>query len=129
MHPSGCLAPPPKVLIVDDEPSIARSTALLLEDLGYRVATCGDATAIRDCIEREAPDILLQDLRMPGLDLERLVFELRASPRWRTLPIVIFTASMDVDEVVGRIGAAGLVEKPFTPQEIRQVLAAALPGR
>ena len=115
-----------KVLIVDDEAAILASTAALLVDLGFDVATCSESGHILAAVEREAPDILLQDVRMPGLDLEVLVFELRHHDRWRDLPIVIFTASMNVEEIGERIGAAGLLEKPFRPHELRSVLAQAL---
>lgn len=117
-----------KVLVVDDEPSVLSSTAGVLRELGFEVATCQDAGEILPALAREQPDLLLQDVRMPGLDLERLVFDLRADPRWRRLPVVIFTASMDVDEIGERVQAAGTIEKPFRPRDLLVVLSAALAG-
>ena len=112
----------PKVLVVDDEASILTSTAALLQDIGYRVATCSRAQEIREAIAREEPDVVLQDVRMPGLDLEGLVMGLRADPRWRRLPVVLFTASMDADEIAERLGARAVLEKPFKMSELRRVL-------
>lgn len=116
----------PRVLIVDDEPAILRSTALMLRELGYEVATCAEAGGIRDAIETHLPDVLLQDIRMPGLDLERVVGEIRRSPRWAGLPIVLFTASMEADEVGRRVGAHVVLDKPFRPAQLVAAIEGAL---
>ncbi len=120
------MARPPKVLIVDDEASILASTSAMLEALGYEVATCGLAEAILASVAREAPDVILQDVRMPGLDIAAVVGEMRSDPRWRRLPIVVFTASMEADEVASRISAVCLLEKPFRPEELVTALDKAL---
>lgn len=117
---------PPKVLVVDDERSILHSTAALLVDLGYRVATCDQATEISSTLEREQPDVILQDVRMPGLDLDRLVRELRADPRWQRLPLVVFTASMEAEDIFQRLGARAVLEKPFKPDELARAVSGAL---
>lgn len=114
-----------RILIVDDEPSILRSTAMLLASLGYEVGTCDRAEAIVEAVRRERPDVLLQDLRMPGLDLERAVLELRAIPEGARLPIVIFTASMEAAEICERIGGVGILDKPFRPHELEAALRVA----
>ncbi|HUR67872.1 MAG TPA: response regulator [Candidatus Thermoplasmatota archaeon] len=108
----------PKILIADDERSILWSTKLLLEGLGYRVATVSDARDILGAVEAEAPDLLLQDVRMPGLDLDALLPILRRTRHGAGLPIVIFTAGMDASEVVERVSASGYIEKPFQPHEL-----------
>lgn len=112
-----------KVLVVDDEPSILHSTAALLRDVGYETAVCADPHAIIETLERERPHILLQDIRMPGLDIERLVVQARS--RWPELPIVLFTASMDADEVAERVQANGVIEKPFKPADLLATLTRA----
>lgn len=120
------MAAPPKVLVVDDEKSILSSTQLLLADMGYEVAVCSQASEIRKAIETEAPNVVLQDVRMPGLDLEALVMDLRRDPRWRSLPIVVFSASLDLDDISERIGARAVLDKPFRPHELDAALQRAL---
>lgn len=115
-----------KILVVDDEASILRSTQLLLMDMGFEVATCADQAQVLDSIRREKPDLLLQDVRMPGLDLERLVGAIRADPLFSKLPILLFSASMDLDEIQERVGAAGILEKPFKPVEIVHAIQVAM---
>ena len=92
--------------------------------MGYEVAECGDASRILAAIERERPDLILQDSRMPGLDLERLVREIRG--KHGSIPIVLFTASMDADDDCARVRANGVIEKPFRPDDLLSTLDATL---
>ena len=114
-----------KILVVDDEASILRSTQLLLADMGFEVVTCADQANVLDTLRRERPDLLLQDVRMPGLDLDRLVRSIRQDAGLAKLPILLFSASMDLDEIQERVGASGILEKPFKPLEIVQAIEAA----
>lgn len=118
-----------KVLVVEDEPGVMRSTVLLLEDLGYEVATCPRADLIHEAVVAECPDVVLQDVRMPGLDLKAMMVRLRKDHRTRDTPILLCTAGLDAQEVARDVQAGGVVEKPYTPQELRSaiehVLAAA----
>lgn len=115
-----------KILVVDDEASILRSTQLLLLDMGFDVVTCGDQSMILETLRKEKPDLLLQDVRMPGLDLDRLVAGIRAEPALERLPILLFSASMDLDEIQQRVGAVGILEKPFKPMEIIDAIRGAV---
>lgn len=115
---------PRKVLIVDDEVSILRSTALLLQDLGFEVVTTSEPSHVVSLALKERPDVLLQDVRMPGLDVERLVHELRAQPELVGTQIILFSAGMDTDEIAERVGVTRWIEKPFKPQEIAGILSA-----
>lgn len=118
-----------KILVVDDEPSILRSTQLLLVDMGFEVVTCADQAQVMSTLRKERPHLLLQDVRMPGLDLDRLVGTIRADKELSKLPILLFSASMDLDEIQQRVGAAGVLEKPFKPTEIMEAIQVAMaPG-
>ena len=112
--------------MVDDEASILRSTQLLLLDMGFEVVTCGDQSQILPTLQREKPDLLLQDVRMPGLDLDHLVAGIRSDPDLKDLPILLFSASMDLDEIQQRVGAVGILEKPFKPMEIMDAIRGAV---
>lgn len=115
-----------KILVVDDEVSILRSTELLLVDMGFEVVTASDHTKLLDIARRERPDLLLQDVRMPGLDLDKLVTAIRSDPSLRNLPILLFSASMDLGETAARVGADGMLDKPFKPVEVMEAVKAAL---
>jgi CheY-like chemotaxis protein len=116
----------PLVLLVDDEPSILRSTGLLLEDLGFRVHALGEHEGVAEAARQLAPDVILQDVRMPGLDIERLVRALRAQKATAGIPIVLFSASMDLEEIGGRVAVDDVLEKPFHPEQLQAALERAL---
>jgi len=106
-----------KVLVVDDEPMVLRSTQTLLSALGYQTFAVGDARLVLDAIRKERPDVVLQDVRMPGLDVEALLERIREDPDLGHTPVVLFSASMDLYDLQGRVQAAGMLEKPFKPAE------------
>ncbi len=105
------------LLVVDDDPSIR---AMLLEYLGghgYRVRAAADGRAMRAEIEREPPDLVLLDLKLPGEDGLSLARHLRDQ---LDVGIVMVTGAADVvDRVVGlELGADDYVAKPFDPREL-----------
>ncbi|HEY0856843.1 MAG TPA: response regulator [Albitalea sp.] len=108
---------PANLLIVDDDPSVR---AMLLEYLGnhgYGVRAAADGTAMRAELERDLPDLVLLDLRLPGEDGLLLARFLR--DRY-DVGIVMVTGSADViDRVVGlEVGADDYIAKPFDPREL-----------
>jgi two-component system, NtrC family, response regulator AlgB len=118
-----------RVLIVDDEPSIRKTTAVALEGMGHVVeqADCGKA-GFR-MLEASRFEIVLLDLKLEdenGLDL---VPELLR--RWPQLSIVVFTAFASIETAVEAIrrGAVDYIPKPFTPEQIREVFARVLRTR
>lgn len=110
---------------MDDEPGVLKSTELLLADFGFDVVTTSEHREVIPLIRRHRPDVLLQDVRMPGLDVERLVREIRADPAARRTPIVLFSASMEIADLQERVGVEGVLEKPFMPDEVLGVIARA----
>lgn len=112
-----------KVLVVDDEVSILRSTKALLEDMGFVVVPVSDATLILPTALRERPDIILHDVRMPGLDFERTVRAIREAPELAGTRLVVFTASIDAEDVASRVGVTRVLEKPFSPKDLLDALA------
>ena len=88
-----------------------------LEDHGFVVAEAGSGAQMRECLERELPDVVLLDLRLPGEDGLTLARYLRER---YDLGIIMVTASGDViDRVVGlELGADDYIAKPFDPREL-----------
>jgi CheY-like chemotaxis protein len=115
-----------KILVVDDEVSILRSTELLLVDMGFDVVTVSDHNKLIEIARKERPDLLLQDVRMPGLDLDKLVTSIRTDPGLKRMPILLFSASMDLGETAARVGAEGVLDKPFKPNEVLEAVRSAL---
>lgn len=112
-----------RVLIVDDEASIRKTTRIAVETAGHSaVEAPGAARALR-AVEEEAFDAVFLDLRIGADDgLEVLAKLLQAQP---SLPVVLFTAYANIATAVEamRRGAFDFIPKPFTPEQIRNVLA------
>jgi two-component system phosphate regulon response regulator OmpR len=106
-----------RLLIVDDDPSVRAMLREYLEDHAFRVAEAGSGAQMRESIERELPDAVLLDVRLPGEDGLSLARYLREH---YDLGIIMVTASGDViDRVVGlELGADDYIAKPFDPREL-----------
>ncbi len=111
-----------KVLIVDDEPDVLDSTSLLVEGLGYQALRVSEAADILATIEREQPGLILQDLKMPGLNIAGLVAALRLNPRTAEIPLVFFSAGGDLATTAARYDAWGYLGKPFGKEELSRLL-------
>jgi len=123
-----------EVLVVEDEPDIR---ALIVHHLirdGFRCRTAADGLEALAQLRASAPDLVVLDLMLPGIDGLELTRRLRAEPAWAALPIIMLTAKADeVDRVVGlELGADDYVAKPFSPKEllarVRAVLRRARPA-
>ncbi|MDF2467525.1 MAG: DNA-binding response regulator [Ramlibacter sp.] len=106
-----------RLLIVDDDPSVREMLREYLEGHGFEVAEAGSGAQMRDQFERELPDAVLLDVRLPGEDGLVLARYLREH---YDVGIIMVTASGDVvDRVVGlEIGADDYIAKPFDPREL-----------
>ena len=105
------------ILVVDDEPRIARLVGDYLRQAGFRVLHAADGRAALDVFEGEQPDLVVLDLGLPEIDGLDVVRRLRSDS---SVPIVILTARSDeTDRVVGlELGADDYVVKPFGPKEL-----------
>jgi len=109
---------PLTLLVVDDEADMLENLARILRRNRYTVLTAASGQAALALLERAAPDLIVTDLRMPGIDgLALLRHARRHVPR---APVVIITAyASDVAAQQAReAGAAAFLTKPFTAREL-----------
>jgi len=108
---------PKSILVADDEPKIVALIRSYLEASGFRVVPAFDGIEALAAFRSSAPDCLVLDINMPGMDGLSLARELRKSSE---VPIIFLTALADeVDRVVGlELGADDYVTKPFSPREL-----------
>ena len=107
----------PTILVVEDEPAIARLIRDYLERAGFAVRTASDASTAVTLAGAEPPDLVVLDLGLPGGDGLDVIRALRSSS---LTPIIVVTARGDeTDRVVGlELGADDYVVKPFSPREL-----------
>ena len=110
----------PRVLLVDDDPSLLDALALAFGDEGHAVTTAVDGASALSAIERDRPDAVVSDVNMPGIDGFTLCRKLRAAGN--TVPVILLTSrDSDIDETLGlELGADDYVAKPFN---VRVLLA------
>jgi two-component system, NtrC family, response regulator AtoC len=118
--------PPPRILVVDDDPALALVLEALLRQAGYSPRVVPSAEAALVAIEQHAVDAILSDVKMPGMDGLELLRQLRE--RRPDLPVVLLTAHGTVPLAVEamKCGAADFLLKPFDRDEILFVVRKAL---
>lgn len=104
----------PKVLLIDDDPSLLDLVALAFEDAGWSVATAPDGARGLDVIRSGTHDLVVSDVNMPGLDGFSLCRRLRAEQNF--VPLLLLTSRGDeIDEALGlELGADDYLSKPFS---------------
>jgi len=104
----------PRILVIDDEPAIRETMRMTLEYEGYECLTASSGTEGLATIERELPDLVFLDIKMPGLDGLETLGRIRASSD--TLPVVIVSAHGTANTALeaGRLGAFRFIEKPLS---------------
>ncbi len=111
-----------RILLVDDDRDIVKSTAQLLQAFGYEVTVCVDADHVIETMHGQRPDVILHDVRMPGLDLRAQIRAIRDDPDIATVPIILFTAVLSAKELARDVGADDAIEKPFDSETLRRVI-------
>ncbi|MDB6110328.1 MAG: sigma-54-dependent Fis family transcriptional regulator [Pedosphaera sp.] len=112
-----------RLLIIDDEANIRKTTAVALEGMGHETAGAENSAAALKHLEGAHFDVAFLDLKLnTESGLELLPKLLKSSPH---LDVVVFTAYASIENAVEaiRTGAVDYIPKPFTPEQIRQVLA------
>jgi DNA-binding NarL/FixJ family response regulator len=114
-----------RLLVVDDDPGLLRAVAETLRAEGYEVTTARRGADALVCIAESLPDLIVSDIRMPGMDGYELVRNLRSSARTKLIPIVFLTAKDETaDRIAGfRSGVDAYLTKPFEPDELLAVVA------
>ena len=114
----------PDVLIVDDDPRNCELLGRLLEMEGCRVRTASNAGSGLAMAAEIVPDLVLLDVRMPGVDGFEACRRLRATPATVATPIFLVTAFDDDDVWPGATaaGASGLLAKPYDRAALRRML-------
>jgi DNA-binding response OmpR family regulator/DNA-binding CsgD family transcriptional regulator len=113
---------PSRILIVDDTPANLSLLVDALHAARHRplVANTGEAALV--LLEETVPDLILLDMRMPGLDGMDTFMRIRANARWREIPVIFMTAVEEPEQKVAAF-AAGAVDYVTKPFDTREVLA------
>jgi CheY-like chemotaxis protein len=116
-----------RVCYVEDDEDIQRIVRLSLERMGkMTVEIVSDPNTAIDVMKAFAPDMVLLDWMMPGMDGPTLFRAMKDRPETSSLPVVFITAKasqLELEELA-RLGAAGAISKPFSPKDLPEQLRA-----
>lgn len=117
-----------RLLVVDDDPGLLLAVSETLRAEGYDVKTARRGAEAMQRVAESLPDLIISDIRMPGMDGYQLVRNLRSNARTRLVPIVFLTAKDETaDRIQGfRTGVDAYLTKPFEPEELAAIVAAIL---
>ena len=108
------------ILIVDDTPANLNVLSAILGKRGYRVRPAINGALALKAAQKVAPDLILLDVQMPGMDGYEVCRQLKADPQTRDIPVVFISALDDVlDKVEAfEVGGADYITKPFQIEEV-----------
>jgi DNA-binding NarL/FixJ family response regulator len=113
-----------RLLVVDDEPNLLLAVAACLKAENYEVSTARSGREALLQLAEVVPDLIVSDIRMPGMDGYKLARQLRGSPRTALVPIIFLSAKDETaDRIEGfRAGIDAYLTKPFEPDELIAVV-------
>jgi DNA-binding NtrC family response regulator len=103
----------PRILVVDDESAILISLGILFKNEGFEVATAQGGKAGLEALEKNPPDVVLSDIRMPGVSgIDVLSAARKGDPE---MPVILMTAQAELRTAIDAVnqGAFGYIQKPF----------------
>ena len=117
-----------RLLVVDDDAGLLLAVSETLRAEGYDVMTARRGREALVRVAEALPDLIISDIRMPGMNGYQLVRNLRAAPHTRLIPIIFLTAKDEIaDRIVGfRSGVDAYITKPFEPEELVAIVAGIL---
>jgi adenylate cyclase len=119
---------PSRILVVDDNASNRDLLSRRLQRQGHTVLQAEDGTTALAVVEKEALDLVLLDLMMPGISGYDVLASLKSDPRFREIPVIMISALSELDSIVRCIeaGADDYLAKPFDPTLLRARVGSSL---
>jgi DNA-binding response OmpR family regulator len=117
------------VLLIEDEPNIAEAIAFILARDGWQVSLHAEGAGALDRIRREAPDLVILDVMLPGQSGLDILAALRADPATAALPVLMLTAKGQARDrsQAEAAGASRFMTKPFSNAEMLANVRALVP--
>lgn len=110
-----------KILVADDDAGIVDAMQILLTDEGYEVITTLDGEKIYEMYEQH-PDLVFLDIWMSGVNGNTVCRKLKDDDKTKAVPIIIFSANRDTEEIAMECGADGFLSKPFEINELLDIV-------
>lgn len=107
-----------KVLIVDDDKTLLEAIKTAIEVNGHEADVVSNGAEVIDMIRKTNPDIILLDVLLSGYDGRDIAKQIKSDKKMKTIPLVMLSASANIEEIVEEAGADGFLAKPFEIEEL-----------
>lgn len=113
-----------KVLMIDDEPDLVEVIKQRLELRGYEVLVASDGKEGLEKVITKQPDLILLDIKMPGIDGFEVLRRLRNNQETKDIPIIMFTVKGETRSILkaGDLGSTDYIIKPFSIKELEGLI-------
>ncbi|MCM8763285.1 MAG: response regulator [Candidatus Omnitrophica bacterium] len=107
-----------KILFIEDEPDILKTTTIFLQAEGFEVVSATDGMEGLEKARTQNPDLIIMDIMLPKLDGYKLCRMLKFDERYKDIPVIFFTArAQDQDEQISKeVCADAFIKKPVEPK-------------
>ena len=109
-----------RVLVIDDNLDILQPVQLILKSHGFEVLASPRGEDVVLHTENFSPQVILLDVFLSGHDGREICRELKANPRTKDIPVIMFSAHTRSDEIIGECNADDFIAKPFEVNELVQ---------
>lgn len=110
-----------KILVADDDPGIVDAMQILLEDEGYDVITTMEGGNVEQ-LYKQKPDLLFLDIWMSGVNGSTVCESLKSNEETKNVPVIMFSANRDTEQIAMQCGADGFLSKPFDIKELLNIV-------
>lgn len=110
----------PKILVVDDSPTIRKFITIALKVKGYDIVCAGDGMEALELLPNDKVDLIITDLNMPNVDGYNLIARIRSNENYQNTPIIVMSNLSDAEDIERAIqlGANSYLIKPFDQKNI-----------
>lgn len=102
-----------RIMICDDDAGILEMMEMIIEEYGFEAITEANSLNVLKGLEREQPDLLLLDIWMPLLSGDQVLKNIKADAQFKSLPVIMYSASSEGKAIAQTVGADDYIAKPF----------------
>ena len=104
------------ILIYEDDQEIVLLCKTILIKNHYQVESLSSCENVLSDLEKIKPDLILMDLWIPEIGGEKAIIKIKENPASQQIPVILFSANSDIQEICKKINADGYIQKPFDIQ-------------
>ncbi|MEH6307769.1 response regulator [Olivibacter sp. CPCC 100613] len=115
-----------RILILDDDQDIRYFCSVIFESLDFDVVSSSKSENILELVAKVKPDLILIDNRMPVLAGSEATKVLKSNARFKKIPVILFSAGHDLEEIAQKAKADAYLKKPFDLSDIEHLVCSLL---